>query len=154
MLIFLLNGLIFPLIGLELKDVIQNISIHSIVIFSLYAFAITIVAILIRAWRIFSLKKELEHALKNKSNNSRKITEENLVDFQDSLILSLSGMRGIVSLAIALGLPYTIESGARFPMRREILFITFAVILFSVIGQGLLLPIILKRIKKEDKTFN
>ncbi len=149
--IFLLNGLVFILIGLELKDVIQNLDMHSIVVYSLYALAITIVAILIRTWHIFLQRKRLAQALAHPRNkNGRwKFTEEMLIDFQESLIIGLSGMRGIVSLAIALALPKALENSQPFAMRPVILFITFMVILYSVVGQGMLLPVIIRRTNKK-----
>lgn len=151
--IFLLNGLVFILIGLELKEVVQNLHLYSIIIYSLYALAITLAAIGIRAWRIFSQKKQIERALTDPrmKNSRRKVSENNRITFQESLIISLSGMRGIVSLAIALALPHAIEGGARFPMRGEIIFITFMVILYSVIGQGLLLPRVIKHPSLKNK---
>ena len=57
-----------------------------------------------------------------------------------------SGMRGIVSLAIAIGLPTHLHDGTPFPMRDAIIFISVAVVLFTLIGQGLTLPWIVKRL--------
>lgn len=148
MVIFLLNGLIFILIGLELKEVILNLDNHSMLVYSVYALIITIAAIAIRAWRIFTYKRRIEKGLSNpRFKDSGRISENNLISFQESVIISFSGMRGIVSLAIALALPMTIaDDGSPFPMRTEIIFITFMVILYSVIGQGLLLPMVIKRL--------
>jgi CPA1 family monovalent cation:H+ antiporter len=58
-------------------------------------------------------------------------------------------MRGIVSLAMAISLPTTLGEGEPFPMRNEIIFITTAVVLFTILGQGLLLPIIVKKISSK-----
>ena len=57
-----------------------------------------------------------------------------------------AGMRGGVSLAAALAIPATLDSGAPFPHRELILFITFGVIVFTVVGQGLTLPILIRRL--------
>jgi NhaP-type Na+/H+ or K+/H+ antiporter len=142
--------MIFILIGLELKEVIGGLDNHSIALYCFYAFIITIVAIIIRAWRIFTFKKSLEKGFANpRLKDRRRISENNLISAQESIIISLSGMRGIVSLAIALALPLTMKDGTPFPMREEILFITFMVILYSVIGQGLLLPFVIKRLNKQ-----
>lgn len=151
--IFMLNGLIFILIGLELKEVILDLDRSSIIIYCLYALIITIAAIAIRAWRIFTYKRNIEKGLSNpRYKNRGGLTENNLISFQESIIISLSGMRGIVSLAIALALPATIHGTTTpFPMRGEILFLTFMVILYSVIGQGLLLPVVIKRLRKNDE---
>ena len=53
-------------------------------------------------------------------------------------------MRGIVSLAAALAIPLTIEGGAAFPNRDLILFLTFSVVLVTLVGQGLLLPTVIR----------
>ena len=55
-------------------------------------------------------------------------------------VLGWSGMRGAVSLAVAVALPYTTEAGRRFPERELIVFLTFAVIFFTLVVQGLSLP--------------
>ena len=55
-------------------------------------------------------------------------------------------MRGIVSLAIAIGLPTHLHDGTPFPLRDAIIFISVAVVLFTLIGQGLTLPWIVKRL--------
>jgi CPA1 family monovalent cation:H+ antiporter len=55
-----------------------------------------------------------------------------------------SGMRGVVSLAAALALPLTLSTGERFPHRNLILFITFTVILFTIVIQGLSLPWVIR----------
>jgi CPA1 family monovalent cation:H+ antiporter len=54
--------------------------------------------------------------------------------------LAFTGVRGIVSLAAALAIPFTTESGELFPDRDRILFLTFSVILVTLVGQGLMLP--------------
>ncbi|WP_238430164.1 cation:proton antiporter domain-containing protein [Chitinophaga agri] len=91
----------------------------------------------------------MQRAFQSKNERRRhKITADALLDFPTSLIISWSGMRGIVSLAIAIGLPVTLESGAPFPLRNEIIFISVAVVLFTLLGQGLTLPWIVKQLKR------
>jgi CPA1 family monovalent cation:H+ antiporter len=60
-----------------------------------------------------------------------------------------AGLRGAVSLAAALALPLEIDSGAPFPERDLILFITFALILVTIVGQGLTLPVLIRRLGVE-----
>lgn len=57
-------------------------------------------------------------------------------------------MRGIVSLAIAIGLPETLDNGRPFPMRNDIIFLTIAVVVLSLLGQGLTLPWVVARFGK------
>lgn len=146
--IFLLNGLIFILIGLQFPYVIKNIDESQLLPFIGYAFIITIVALLLRMARVFlqqfSLKKDFQ------SNRKRKISEQALLDFKSSLIISWSGMRGIVSLAIAIGLPMTLADGSPFPQRNTIIFISVVVVLFTLIGQGLTLPWIVKKLGSDE----
>ena len=145
--IFLLNGLIFILIGLQFPFVIKSIDGSLIWQYIGYAFAITIIALLLRMARVFLQKINLQHAF---DKGKHKITEDALLDFKNSLIISWSGMRGIVSLAIAIGLPVTLADGRPFPERNAIIFISVVVVLFTLIGQGLTLPWLVKRLRSKD----
>jgi Na+/H+ antiporter len=147
--IFLLNGLIFILIGLQFPFVIKSIDGNLIWQYIGYAFAITIIALLLRMARVFLQKINLQHAF---DKGKHKITEDALLDFKNSLIISWSGMRGIVSLAIAIGLPVTLADGRPFPERNAIIFISVVVVLFTLIGQGLTLPWLVKRLRSKDST--
>src|ERR1700732_1850652 len=60
--------------------------------------------------------------------------------WQWPIVLGFTGVRGIVSLAAALAIPLTLDDGQLFPDRDLILFLTFAVILVTLVGQGLMLP--------------
>jgi monovalent cation/hydrogen antiporter len=62
------------------------------------------------------------------------------------MIVAWSGMRGAVSLAVALAIPLTTDAGAPFPQRDLIIFLTFAVIFFSLVVQGLTLPALIRRL--------
>lgn len=141
--IFLLNGLIFLLIGLQFPMVVKKMHPAQVWPYIGYAFAITAVALLIRLGRVYLQQFNLQRAFQGKGK--RKISQEALFDSKTSLILTWSGMRGIVSLAIAIGLPVTLESGEAFPMRNEIIFLSIAVVLVSLLGQGLTLPWVVKK---------
>ena len=146
--IFLLNGFIFILIGLELPIVTRSIDKSLIWPYIGYAFLITVAALLIRMARVFLQRINLQRAFdSNSKSKRRRVTEAALLTFQESVIISWSGMRGIVSLAIAIGLPNTLETGEPFPMRAEIIFITIVVVIFTIVGQGLALPWIVKKMK-------
>jgi Na+/H+ antiporter len=145
--IFLLNGLIFILIGLQFPYVIKNIDSSQVWPYVGYAFIITVVALLLRVARVFGQKVNLQKAF---DKGHPKITEDALLDFKNSLIISWSGMRGIVSLAIAIGLPQKLADGSPFPLRNEIIFISVVVVLFTLIGQGLSLPWLVKALTKHE----
>jgi CPA1 family monovalent cation:H+ antiporter len=66
------------------------------------------------------------------------------------LLLGWTGMRGVVSLAAALSVPLALEDGTAFPHRSLILFITFVVILLTLVMQGLTLPYLIGRSKLFD----
>jgi CPA1 family monovalent cation:H+ antiporter len=65
-------------------------------------------------------------------------------------LVAWTGMRGVVSLAAALALPLTTQSGAPFPGRNLIMFLTFAVILATLVGQGLTLPLLIRWLGVKD----
>ena len=142
--IYLLNGLIFILIGIQFPFVIKRIPREDVLPFLGYAFLITVVALLLRMARVFLQRNSLQRGfLKGKG----KISAYALLDVKNSLIISWSGMRGIVSLAIAIGLPRTLKNGEPFPMRNAIIFISIVVVLFTLIGQGLSLPWLVRKLK-------
>src|ERR1700754_756003 len=96
--------------------------------------------------RVFLQQVNLQRAVQR---NHKHITEHALLDFKSSLIISWSGMRGIVSLAIAIGLPMTLQDGTPFPERSAIIFISVAVVLFTLLGQGLTLPWLVRRVSRK-----
>jgi CPA1 family monovalent cation:H+ antiporter len=146
--IFLLNGLIFIIIGLQFPFVLKTLSMQQALPYIGYSFIITIVALVLRIARVFSQKVDLQRAF---AKGKRKITQDALLDFKSSLIISWSGMRGIVSLAIAIGLPATLADGTPFPQRNVIIFISVVVVLLTLIGQGLTLPWLVKLLKTKDE---
>ena len=144
--LFLLNGLIFIVIGLQFPYVIRNMDKSQILPYLGYALLITIVALAIRMNRMFLQRISLQRAFTRKKG---RISEQALLDVRTSLIISWSGMRGIVSLAIAIGLPHTLQDGQPFPQRNAIIFISVTVVLFTLIGQGLSLPWLVRVLKEK-----
>jgi monovalent cation/hydrogen antiporter len=139
MLVFTLNGLVFVLIGLQLPTIIEvvslNVSISSVIMVAL-AVCVTVIAVrmvwvfpatYLPRWVIPGL------AARDPSPDPRIVT-----------ILGWSGMRGVVSLAAAFTLP------TFFPFRDLVLFLTFAVIVATLVGQGLTLPFLIRRLGVGD----
>ncbi len=145
--VFLLNGFIFILIGIQFPEVLKTVDGNAW-LYVLYAFIITVVAFLLRFGRVVGQQKGLTRAFASPRNKNR-ITEHALFDFKTSLIISWAGMRGIVSLATAIALPLTLSDGSAFPQRNAIIFISVVVVLISIIGQGLTLPWLVKRLQKK-----
>ena len=143
--IFLLNGFIFLLIGLQYPIVLKKMDPTQIWTYIGYAALITLVALGIRMVRVYLQQFNLQRAFEGK----RRISEDALFDSRTSFIITWSGMRGIVSLAIAIGLPVKLGDGTPFPMRNEIIFLSIAVVLFSLLGQGLSLPWVVKKLGRK-----
>src|SRR3954451_18533888 len=105
-----------------------------------YALAVTGVVVVTRlVW--FFTTPYLVWAIDPKSRES-----DRGVGARGRLVVAWSGMRGAVSLAVALALPLSTDTGARFPERDLIIFITFVVILFTLVVQGLTLPALIARL--------
>ncbi|MVT09989.1 Na+/H+ antiporter [Chitinophaga tropicalis] len=146
--IFLLNGLIFIIIGLAFPFVLRDMDKTQVLPYLGYAAMITVATLLLRMVRVFLQRVNLQRAFLSRK---RKVAREALLDFQTSVIISWSGMRGIVSLAIAIGLPVTLTDGTPFPQRTTIIFISIAVVVFTLLGQGLTLPWIVKQMGRLKK---
>lgn len=141
---FLLNGFVFILIGLELPMIIHGLDGYSLEEAIRYALIISVIVIVIRIVLVY-LALFLPRLL------SRRIREkERSPGYKLPFIIGWAGMRGVVSLASALAIPMTLSDGTDFPHRNLILFITFAVILVTLVFQGLTLPVFIKLLKLKE----
>ncbi|HEY3931211.1 MAG TPA: Na+/H+ antiporter [Verrucomicrobiae bacterium] len=143
---FLLNGFVFILIGLQLPEVLHALSSHDIPIHRLiwYALLISFAVILIRILWVFPaayLPRLLFKSIR---------TRDPYPSWRHVTIIGWTGMRGVVSLAAALALPLTIQNGEPFPGRDLILFLTFVVILATLVVQGLSLPPLIRWLGVKD----
>lgn len=142
--IFVLNAFIFILIGLQLPVIIKGMSSDSIKDGLLYAVVIGGFLIMVRFVWTYTMTYGPRLLFKKIAK------KEAAPSWKEPFILSLSAMRGVVSLAGALAIPLALPSGEAFPHRNIIIFVTFAIILMTLVGQGLLLPIILKYINIKE----
>lgn len=140
-LVFLLNGLVFILIGLQLPVIIQGLEGYSIGEAILYALLISLLTILIRILWVFP-SAYLPRLLFPRIRKS-----ENRPSGRSVFLVAWSGMRGVVSLASALAIPLALPDGSPFPHRNLVLFITFVVILITLVFQGLSLRPLIKLLK-------
>jgi monovalent cation/hydrogen antiporter len=137
---FILNATLFVLIGLQLPVIVDGLRDTS---FSTgqaigYAALASVAVVAIRfAWG-FGSTAVLRLVDRRASQRAKRST------WQERVINCWSGMRGAVSLAAALALPLTTDSGSSFPGRDLILFVTFGVILFTLVVQGLTLPSLIR----------
>ncbi|QJB40576.1 Na+/H+ antiporter [Chitinophaga oryzae] len=134
-LIFVLNGIIFMLIGLELPTIVHALGDYSIGDAIRYGLIIAFLTIAVRLLWVYPgafIPRMLSKKIR---------TQESSPGWKGPLVVGWAGMRGVVSLASALSVPLL------FPHRNLIIFITFIVILVTLVFQGLTLPWLIKLIK-------
>lgn len=136
--VFVLNGLIFILIGLQLPQVLENLSRQSLLNLCWQAAILNVVLIVARGAWVFAVK-HLPHFLAKRPDGTPP-----LPNWRHTAIVAWTGMRGVVSLAAAMALPLKSGNGSPFPGRDLILFHTFAIILVTLVLQGLSLPFIIR----------
>jgi Na+/H+ antiporter len=137
-LVVILNGLVFILIGLELPIITAGLSGYSVGQAWKYGLIISAVVIVIRILWIYPVAF-LPRLL------SKRIREtEAPPGWKGPLIIGWAGMRGVVSLAAALSLPIMTAANVNFPNRDLIIYITFVVIMVTLVFQGLTLPYLIK----------
>jgi monovalent cation/hydrogen antiporter len=128
-LFFILNAFLFTIVGLQLPVILDGLSGYSTATLVWYAVLIAGTVLAARFAWIFATSR---------------------LQWQSNVVLAWSGMRGAVSLAAALALPLTTDAGSPFPNRELIVFLTFGVILGTVVVQGLTLPKLIRSIEVED----
>lgn len=138
--VFLLNGVVFMLIGLQLPEVIRGLHEHPWGELMFHAAVIGVVVIVTRLLWVFP------GAYLPRWLNARIRTREPFPPVRNVAVLGWCGMRGVVSLAAALAVPRLLPDGREFPERDLVLFFTFAVILVTLVGQGLTLPWLIRRL--------
>jgi monovalent cation/hydrogen antiporter len=135
---YLIEGMVFLVTGLQARSVIAGIRGHSLSELATSAALVSVVIIVTRfIWMYPSiyLPRWLVPAIRRKDPSP---------PWQWPFALASAGVRGVVSLAAALALPLTMQNGQSFPGRDLILFLTFSIILVTLVGQGLLLPWIIR----------
>jgi len=144
-LVFVVNGFIFLVIGLQLRSITQQLG--DIGLASAIGYGLIISLVLIASRMACTLGASVFSTFM-----SRFITVADAhPGWRNPLIFGWSGMRGVVSLAAALSIPLVVSEGQPFPFRSLILFITFIVILVTLVFQGLTLPWVIRKLKPEDK---
>ena len=135
LLFFVFNGAAFVLIGLQLRTIVRALPMYSMATLITWSVGVFVLLVAVRfAWcfaATYGARRLFPRIRVNEGPDP---------PWQSVFILSYAGMRGIVSLAAALAVPETIAGGAPFPDRALILFITFGVILLSLVLEGLTLP--------------
>jgi NhaP-type Na+/H+ or K+/H+ antiporter len=141
---FLLNGLIFILIGLQLRSVVEGLDEYTAGRLVSYALLTSLTVILVRMIWVFPATYVPRWA-------SRTIRERDpSPPWRSVSVIAWTGMRGVISLAAALALPLQTASGVPFPDRDLIIFLTFCVIFATLVVQGLSLPLLIRALGLED----
>jgi monovalent cation/hydrogen antiporter len=137
-LIFLLNAILFILIGLQLPNVLDGLEGFASIDLLGWAAATCVTVVGARLLWGFSVVYLIRALDRRESQRARR------GPWQERLIASWAGMRGAVSLAAALALPRLTDAGDPFPGRDVIIFLAFSVILFTLVVQGLTLPALMR----------
>lgn len=142
--VYILNGLVFMLIGLEMPEIVRGLAKEGVPFWSAvkYGVLVTVTLVLVRILSSYI-------ALFSTLIFRRSVFSDGFdwkKAWKPPIILGWTGMRGVVSLAAALAIPEFLQNGQPFPYRNLILFITFVVILLTLIVQGLTLPGMIKRV--------
>jgi monovalent cation/hydrogen antiporter len=128
-LVFLINALLFTVVGLQLRPIVDELSGLSSWELLADAAAVTLTVIAVRIGWVFLVGRGLA---------------------AHRAVISWMGMRGAVSLAAALALPLETDADLPFPGRELIIFLAFTVILGTLVLQGLTLPALIARVGLED----
>lgn len=143
--LFILNGLVFMILGVQIPDVLNtifvNVSFNNLEVLG-YVVLISLLLVLLRFLWIYLFWQGNEWLRRTRSPIGKP-------RFKEITILSLSGVRGAVTLAGAFSIPYVLQDGSPFPERDLIIFLAAGVILVSLIAASVLLPVLAK---KEGRT--
>src|SRR3989440_9865152 len=143
MVTFILNGILFRLMGLHLRQVIHALAPGAAIEVARLALLVLLVLVLVRfAW--------LFGATYLPRLFSRTFRRKNPAPWQQTALIAWNGMRGADSLAGALAIPFVLVNGAPFPGRDLILLLTFCVIFGTLIVQGLTLMPLVRWLKIVD----
>ena len=136
-LVFVTNAVVFIFVGLEVRDAIAALHNYRIGIVVAAIVLVNVVVIAVRFLWVYGTERVIE--LLPRARASR-------LDRKERLVVAWSGLRGGVSLAIALSIPAALPGGEPFPFRHLLILVTFSVILCTLVGGGLTLPYVIRAI--------
>ncbi len=134
MLVFLLNGVVFIVIGLEISALGRQMDRSTLLGLAGLGVVVSVALLAVRTLWIFGMAAWQRLV----SREPQPLRPAEVV------LLSWAGMRGVVSLAAALAVPLALPGGTPFPARDALIVITFTVILITLVGNGLTLPLLIK----------
>jgi monovalent cation/hydrogen antiporter len=150
LLVYLVEGLVFLLTGSQARALIDRVhgfSIRELVVATLGITLLVIAARFIWIFPATYIPRWVSSSLAKRDPSP---------PWQGPFTIGFVGVRGVVSLAAALAIPFALNNGEPFPHRDLILFITFGVIIITLVGQGLMLPFVVRwigltRLGKEEQ---
>lgn len=142
--LFLINAILFMAIGLQLPSILEALDEFSATTLVTHAVAICAVVVGARLVWLFTMPYVVRALDRRPAQRQRRVPAGARV------VLAWSGMRGAVSLAAALSLPLQTGGGEPLPARDLLIFLTYAVVLFTVVAQGLTLPGLIRRLGLSD----
>ncbi len=142
----LVTGVAFGLIGLELHNVFGVAGGREA---EMAGWAAAVVGVVVGVRLVWLLPAGW---LAQRLHSRRDYDEEIPLTWRESVVMWWAGMRGVASVALALAIPLEVEGGGPFPDRDEIIFIAFAVIMTTLVCQGLTLPWLVRRLGVEPDT--
>ena len=137
---FILNGFVFLLLGFQLPYILAGIRTHHLGKLVLLGLLFSGVVILLRFVWVYP-GAAISYAIRRRLLHQ----PESLPNPRALFIVGWTGMRGVVALAAAISLPKLLDSGAAFPGRNIMIFLTFCVIFVTLVLQGLTLPALIRR---------
>jgi Na+/H+ antiporter len=145
---FMLNGLVFVLIGLQLPYVLTGIhGRYSLGTLVLYGAAFSVVLILLRMVWVFPAMKFASFVERRWLGH-----KERPLATREVFVVGWTGMRGVIALAAAISVPEVLNDGRPFEARNLIVFLAFCVILVTLVLQGLTLPALIRRLGLQKPT--
>jgi len=143
---FALNGFVFIIIGLQLPSILSGISRNGTIPLDWprmigEALLVCAIVIVLRYLWMFPGAR-IAHFLRTRLQKQKIRTTSK----RELVVMGWSGIRGVLTLAAALSVPFVTDTGTHFPNREAIIFLAYAVILVTLVGQGLTLPALIRRL--------
>jgi monovalent cation/hydrogen antiporter len=138
LIVYLIEGLVFLVTGLQARTLIdqtQRFELHDLLVATAWTTLIVILARYLWVFPATYIPRWIGRRLRKRDPSP---------PWQSVFFLAFTGMRGVDSLAVALAIPYVIANGELFPHRDLILFVTFGVIIVTLVGQGMMLPAVMR----------
>ncbi|OZC52636.1 Na+/H+ antiporter [Rhodococcus sp. WWJCD1] len=145
----LLEAFVFAYMGLQLKFVFQEVQREGLPVHHVFGYALVVLVVVMAVRPAWIFVNSGRHMLFRRLFR-RKAPRETGLSWQQNLVLSWAGMRGVVTLAAAAGVPLTTVAGDEFPGRAVIQAVAFVVAVGTLLLQGLTLPLMIRRLDVAD----